>query len=103
MVYRAGDTVASVKAWKGEREELSLSVSEDLEIIIPRGRFEDIEATANLPNSVSAPIQKGAKVGDMVLTLGDVTLTSVPLLANEDLPESSIFGRLIDEVKMRLE
>lgn len=103
LVYRAGDTVAAVKAWKGEREELPLSVSEDLEIIIPRGRFEDIEATANLPNSVSAPIQKGAKVGDMVLTLGDVTLTSVPLLANEDLPESSIFGRLIDEVKMRLE
>ena len=103
VVYRAGDNIATVKAWKGDQEMLPLTVINDLEITIPRGRFDEIEASAKLPNAVTAPIGKGSKIGDMVLTLDGVEIASVPLLAKQDLVESSIFGRLIDEVKMRLE
>ena len=103
VVYRAGDNIATVKAWKGDRDMLPLTVTNDLEITIPRGRFDEIEASAKLPNAVTAPLSKGSKIGDMVLTLDDVEIASVPLLAKQDLVESSIFGRLIDEVKMRLE
>ena len=102
-IYNAGDTVASVKAWKGEQDSLPLSVANNLQITIPRGRFEEINASAKLPNSVTAPLAKGDKIGEMVLTLEDVEIARVPLIAKEDLPESSVFGRLIDEVKMRLE
>ncbi|MGR8947220.1 MAG: D-alanyl-D-alanine carboxypeptidase family protein [Gammaproteobacteria bacterium] len=102
-IYNAGDTVASVKAWKGENESLPLSVANDLRITIPRGRFEEIEASAKLPNSVSAPVAQGEKIGEMILTLDATEIARVPLLAKQDLNEGSIFGRLIDEVKMRLE
>ncbi|MEM7468810.1 MAG: D-alanyl-D-alanine carboxypeptidase family protein [Pseudomonadota bacterium] len=103
QVYRAGDIVASVKAWKGESDSLPLSIAEDLRITMPRGRFDELQASAKLPNSVSAPINMGQKIGDMVLTLDDQEIASVPLIAKQDLPQSSIFGRLLDEVKMRLE
>ena len=103
VLYRAGDNIATVKAWKGDRDMLPLTVTNDLEITIPRGRFDEIEASAKLPNAVTAPLSKGSKIGDMVLTLDEVEIASVPLLAKQDLVESSIFGRLIDEVKMRLE
>ncbi len=102
-IYNAGDTVASVKAWKGEQDSLPLSVANNLQITVPRGRFEEINASAKLPNSVTAPLAKGDKIGEMVLTLEGVEIARVPLIAKEDLQESSLFGRLVDEVKMRLE
>ena len=103
QVYNAGDTVASVKAWKAEKESLALSIAEDLSLTIPRGRFDDIDASAKLPTAVTAPVKKGEKIGDMVLSLDGKQIAAVALLASEDLAEASIFGRLIDEVKMRLE
>lgn len=102
-VYSAGDSVASVKAWKGQAESLPLSVASDLIVTIPRGRFAEIEASAKLPSVVTAPVSKGTKIGDMVLSLEGTEIAAVPLLANDDLREASIFGRLVDEVKMRLE
>lgn len=103
QIYKAGDTVASVKAWKADNESLPLSVAEDLTITIPRGRFDDIKASAKLPSAVTAPVKQGEKIGDMELSLDGKTVALVPLLASEDLVEGSIFGRLLDEVKMRLE
>lgn len=103
QIYRAGDSVASVKAWKADSDTLALTVASDLSITIPRGRFDEIQASAKLPNSVSAPIKQGEKIGDMVLSLDGEIVTAVPLLAKDDLSEGSIFNRLLDEVKMRLE
>lgn len=102
-IYTAGDTVASVKAWKADIDSLPLSVTSDLVVTIPRGRFDDIEASAKLPNAVTAPLNKGQKIGDMVLSLDGKEIVAAPLIARENLAEGSIFGRLIDEVKMRLE
>ena len=103
LIYGAGDTVATIKAWKADADALPLSVAKDFRITLPRGRFEDIEAAAKLPNAVTAPVAKGTKIGDMVLTLEGTEIATAPLVASQDLNEASIFGRLLDEVRMRLE
>lgn len=102
-VYSVGDVVASTKVWKGEAHEVPLGVATDLHVAIPRGKYDDIEAAAEVTESLKAPIASGQTVGTLLLKLDGQVVASAPLVANHAVGKGSIFSRAIDEVMMRLD
>jgi len=102
-IYYAGDVVASTKVWKGRSDEVKLGVAEDLYVAIPRGKYDAVEATAEITESVQAPVDQGQMIGNVVVKLDDQVLASVPLVATHAVAKGSIFSRAIDEVMMRLD
>ena len=102
-IYSVGDTIASVKVWKGEADEVQLGVASDLYVAIPRGTYNDVEAAAEITTSIEAPVEPGQEIGTLVLKLKGRTVRSVPLVASHAVPSGSMFSRAIDEVMMRLE
>jgi D-alanyl-D-alanine carboxypeptidase (penicillin-binding protein 5/6) len=102
-IYHADEIVASAKVWKGKSDEVKLSVAEDLYVAIPRGQFDAVEATAEVSESVQAPVDQGQTIGNVVLKLDGRVIASSPLVATHAIAQGSIFSRAIDEIMMRFE
>jgi D-alanyl-D-alanine carboxypeptidase (penicillin-binding protein 5/6) len=56
LLYRAGETVATARVWKAEKELTPLGLPDDLYVTIPRGSFDDVESVLNMPATLIAPV-----------------------------------------------
>ncbi len=102
-LYSADDLITSVKVWKGDVDNLKLSINKDLYITVPRGQFDKLEPLVEIDNQVIAPVDQGEKKGVLNIMLGNKTIASMPLLAMESIPEGGIINRLKDEVRLLFE
>lgn len=103
LLYRGNEKVTDAKIWKAQNEITELGVPEDLYITFPRGKFNDIESVVNMPAILTAPIAEGQPVGELVVTLGDTTLTKQPLRALQENPSGSFWQRTRDSVALWFE
>ena len=62
----------------------------DFAVIAKSGKSP--EYSFDLPDRVSAPIKKGEKIGEMVVSIGSETVETVPLLSKEDIPRIGFWG-----------
>ena len=68
------DTVQPVLSGEGRR------------ILIRQSQLADLERTVTMDGSVAAPVKQGQPVGQVTVTSGEEVLTTVPILAGEDVP-----------------
>ena len=97
-LYEAGEVLATPEVWFGDEDSVAVGVADALTITLPRGRYDDLEAELDLPRNVEAPIEAGAQVGTVRVTLDDDVLAEVPLLARGGVPEANLFARMGDSV-----
>lgn len=97
-LYEAGEVLATPEVWFGDEDSVAVGVADALTITLPRGRYDDLEAELDLPRNVEAPIEAGAQVGTVRVTLDDDVLAEVPLLARAAVPEANLFARMGDSV-----
>jgi len=102
-IYAPGDTVATRKLWKGAQDSIDLTVAEPLFVTIPRGKYDAVVASAEIAETLQAPLEKHEAVGQLVLTLDDTVIANAPLVAANAVAAGSIFSRAIDEVMMMFE
>lgn len=95
-LYKAGQQLAVVRAWKGEPKELSLGLSEDLYVTFPKGKYETLDASMDRPESVEAPISAGQEIGKVNIKMGEVVLLEKPLTALTEVKPGSLWRRLLD-------
>ena len=104
QLYAASAKVTDAPVWLGARNTLAVGVGEQaVAITFPRGQFDKLKATVDLPARLEAPIAKGAKLGTARVELADKTLAEVPLVALEEVPEGSFFGRLYDRARLLMQ
>ncbi len=99
-LYAAGAKIAEPKVWKGQAELVSLGLAEPMQIIVPRGRYNDLKPSMDLPKFVIAPLKKGQKVGTVRVSLDGKVIAERPLVALAEVEEAGFFGRLWDEFWM---
>ena len=97
-LYEAGEVLATPEVWFGDEDSVAVGVADALTITLPRGRYDDLEAELDLPRNVEAPIEAGAHVGTVRVTLDDDVLAELPLLARGAVPEANVFARMGDSV-----
>ena len=90
-LYGQGEVLSRPRVWKGEFETLTVGLSEDLAITIPRGAYDNLDATMDIDKNIQAPISKGQPVGVVKVSLNGELLESVPLVALETVNEGSLF------------
>lgn len=103
LLYRAGEKVADTRVWKASKETTPLGVSEDLYITIPRGKFDNVESTLNMPATVLAPIAIGQPVAELNVSLDGTVLLNEPLRALDENPTGSLWQRTRDGVQLLFE
>ena len=99
-LYEAGKSLASPKVWKGEADNVAVGVGAPLLVSTPRGKYDRLKATMDLPKSLVAPIAKGQKLGTVKVTLDGKVIAQSPLVALNAVEEGGFFKRLWHELLM---
>jgi len=94
QLYTAGQVLKDTKVWGGARDQVRLGLTEDLAVTVPRGKTDQLEATLELDKVIKAPVEQGQPLGQVRVTLGGETVTTVPLVALEPVQEGGLFKRI---------
>ncbi|MCX7627860.1 MAG: D-alanyl-D-alanine carboxypeptidase [Methylophilaceae bacterium] len=103
IVYRPGQTVSTLRVWKGRDETLDATVEGDVVLTYPKGQYGRIKAIMSSVQPLIAPIAKGQVVGTVQFSLDGKVLLERKLVASREVAVAGIFGRLWDGLKLRLQ
>ena len=79
---------------------MSLGIDRDLFVTIPRGRYDALEARLEVNGTLTAPLESGAPVGRLVISLDDSDLVDRDLVALDSIEQAGFFGRSIDGFRL---
>ena len=99
-LYAANTSLATPKVWKGSANLVQVGVAQPLLVSTPRGKYEKLKATMDLPKSLVAPIAKGQKIGMVKVSLDGKVIAQSPLVALTAVEEGGFFKRLWHELLM---
>ena len=99
-VFAAGQPLpeSAREVWFGESEMVELVPTESLYVTLPLGRESAIQATLDAPDTLDAPLEAGAVVGNVKIMLGERILAQSPVAVAEAVPEGGFFKRMVDFV-----
>ena len=101
--YEAGAVFAKQHIYMGDKDEVRLGINQSTPITTPRGYREKITASFTLDKELEAPINKGEVVGTLTLKIEDELVTEYPLVALDQVDEGSVFKKLKDYVRKKLD
>ncbi len=99
-LYSASKPLTEPKLWKGDRDTLPVGLAEDLLVTVPRGQYDKLKASMNIPATLVAPFSKGQRIGSVVVTLDGKPVAERPLISLQAVPEGGFFSRAVDSVML---
>lgn len=97
-LYAAGQVLATPRLWKGAANTLELGIAEDASVTIPRGRYDQLQATLEIPQRLVAPFTRGQRIGTLNVMFDGKPLVTEPLVVLHDAPQGGFFKRLWDAI-----
>lgn len=102
-LYDAGTELTQAKVWKGASDSLPLGLGRTLYVTIPRGQYQQLDASMTIQSQILAPVSQGQPLGSVQIRLGEGLVVERPLLALTNVPEGSFWQRIVDEALLYLE
>ena len=102
-LFSDGDEVTTARVWKGESDAVSLGVSQDHYLTIPKGRYDSLNSETTLDAELTAPIEAGTTLGTVTISMNDEELAVLPLVALADVGEAGLWKRIKDEISLWFE
>ena len=94
-ISKKEDTNFEIDTWLGNENKINAITKEDYFITINKKDIRHLTVTLNYNGPVKAPIQKGDKVAELIISKKDETLKKLPLYASEDLKKVNFFKSLM--------
>jgi D-alanyl-D-alanine carboxypeptidase (penicillin-binding protein 5/6) len=95
----AGKVLGDAQVWFGREDLVKAGLDRDLSITLPRGQKDKVQAVTRLMPDLEAPIAKGQKVGEVVVTLDGKTIATQNVVAMEAVEETNFVVRLWHHLK----
>jgi D-alanyl-D-alanine carboxypeptidase (penicillin-binding protein 5/6) len=102
-LYAADAEIARVKVSKGDADDVALGLASDLYLTIPRGQYNELVPTMDVPMQIVAPLEAHAGVGQVRIALGDQVLVERPLQTLAPVAPGSVWHRMVDAVELWFE
>lgn len=106
-VFKRGDVVGSVPVYKGNKEEIELRTTQDVFVTLTKERMLELGELAfslsieyNRP--IVAPVDKETRIGQLIISVDDRTVATMPLVAAEDIRRGNFLRRLTDTIKIAI-
>ena len=103
LLYSAGAEITKTRVWKSANEFSSLGVIEDVYITVPRGSYDSLDSTLEIPTIIEAPVARSQPLAEINIALGEERLMQIPLRALEDNPSGTFWQRTVDGVSLWFE
>lgn len=103
VVAPKGQSAGDATVRYGEHKTVKTEVAENLKVLAIKTQKPNISAVIRLNDNITAPIKKGQELGQALAVIDGKTITSVPIIATEDVAEAGFVSRmwegLVDWVK----
>lgn len=86
------------KVWFGQKRSLTLELSGDNAVTIPKAERSALKYRIEIPKSVDAPVGKGVKMGTLTYSLHGKDIKSVAIVTGEGILQGNIFRRVWDGI-----
>lgn len=101
-LYEGKKAIQENRIWKGETENVSVGLAEDLYVTIPRRRYNDLKATVNIDKQIIAPVKANDKLGSVTVTLKGEPVATKSLIALKAVEKGGILRQLYDGALMMM-
>lgn len=92
-LFEKGEKVQSLNMLHAKNDEIDVITSEPIRTLHAKGESEEeYDVTISMNDSISLPIQKGAKVGTMYIQKNGETIKESPLTVSENINKASYFS-----------
>lgn len=99
-LYAKDQAVESPPVWKGSQNQLKIGFNHDVFVTLPKGMAAKMKPVLDRRDPLVAPIAQNSRVGTMRLMVDGKAVSELPVLALEQIPQASIFGRAWDSVRL---
>jgi D-alanyl-D-alanine carboxypeptidase (penicillin-binding protein 5/6) len=100
QLYKSNQSIAQLTLYKGEADQVNVGLIEDQFVTIPTGQYQRINISTKVPTYLKAPIKKGDKIGELVVQLDNVIISSKPLYALQSVELGGLYTRAKDAIKL---
>lgn len=100
QLYQSGKQVTTLRVWKGATPEVPAGFLADRYLTLPKGKADKLSLTMQAQEPLVAPITRAQPVGTVKVALEGKPVAEFPLIALEEVPPASIFGRAWDTVRL---
>ena len=100
QLYAKNQPVSSLKVWKGAQGTVKAGFANDFMIAVPKGFEQRIAVELASQQPLMAPVTQGQTIGTLKISLDGKPYGEYPVTAIETVPVASIFGRMIDSVRL---
>ncbi len=101
-VASEGQMVAEADVWMGAEMKVGLVPAEDIEMLVPVLASGKVNAEVVYQTPIEAPVAKGDKLGEMIISLEGLPETTVPLVADRDVAAGGFLSRVTTAAKVLL-
>ncbi len=100
QLYQSGKQVTTLRVWKGTLPEVPAGFLADRYLTLPKGKADKLAVTMQAEEPLVAPIARAQRVGLVKVALDGKPMAEFPLIALEEVPPASFFGRAWDTVRL---
>ena len=99
-IYEESEIVKSAPLFYGVEEVISLGVSQNVSVTIPRGSYEKLEAQIKVPRIIEAPVRKGDVLGELLLMMDEEAIYRTSVISLENYEQAGFFSRFSDYLEL---
>ncbi len=97
-ISKKDQTKFELDTWLGKKDKIKASTKEDYYITISKKDIRNLKVSLQYNGPIVAPIKKGEKIADLVVSDKEEVLKTLPLYAAEDLKKVNFFKSLITSI-----
>ena len=94
IIAKKGDKIQEVNVSKGSRLKVNALAESDVSVLLNKGEEKSIEKKAELPEALKAPVKKGEKIGELVISINDKEIGRHNLISDADVNKSTFLNNL---------
>lgn len=100
QLYKAGQSITELPLYKGVVGKIMVGLSDSQFVTIPTGQYQRLTISTKVPSYLKAPINKGDKVGDLIVKFDDKIISTRPLHALQTVESGGLYTRAKDSISL---
>ncbi|AFS78424.1 D-alanyl-D-alanine carboxypeptidase DacB [Gottschalkia acidurici 9a] len=99
VIYSENQFIRNIDVINGVKENISVITKDELIIPLKEEEKDKIKTVVKLPKELSAPINKGDKIGELQTFLEGELISTTDLVSNDKVSEKSKYNKIKDMLK----
>lgn len=101
-LYNKGQVIQSPEVWKGSKGTVKIGFANDVLVTLPKGVAGKLKSVLERRDPLVAPLAENSRIGTLKLNVDGKVIIELPVVALEEVPQATIFGRAWDSMRLWL-